>query len=86
MVYPGSGRSVPYVQQLMILKLKSTQNLGIITECKGERERFGRGSLSADPRDALSPVEPSPSLERRKVTGVVEELLVPLSRLLCSRC
>ena len=39
-VYPGSGRSVPYVQQLMILILKSTQNQGVTTEC---RDRFGRG-------------------------------------------
>jgi hypothetical protein len=53
MVYPGSGRSVPYVQQLMILILKSTQNLWVTTECKGVRERFGRGSLGADPRAAL---------------------------------
>jgi hypothetical protein len=77
---------VSYVQQLMILKLMSTQNLRVITECKGERERFGRGLLSADPWDALSPMEPSLSLERKKVTGVVEELSVPLSGLLCSRC
>jgi hypothetical protein len=27
----------PYIQQLMILILKSTQNLGVIIECKGER-------------------------------------------------
>jgi hypothetical protein len=26
-VYPDSGQSVPYVQQLMVLILKSTQNL-----------------------------------------------------------
>ena len=30
-VYPGSGRSVPYIQQLMILILKSTQNQGFTT-------------------------------------------------------
>ena len=30
-VYPGSGQSVPYVQQLMILILKSTQNRGVTT-------------------------------------------------------
>ena len=41
------GLLVPYVQQLMILILKSTQNLGVTTECKRERERFGRGSLGA---------------------------------------
>jgi hypothetical protein len=28
MIYPGSGQLGPYVQQLMILILKSTQNLG----------------------------------------------------------
>jgi hypothetical protein len=41
MVYPSSGQFGPYVQQLMILILKSTQNLGVTTECK-ERE-FSRG-------------------------------------------
>jgi hypothetical protein len=41
-VYPSSGQSMPYVQQLMILILKSTQNWGggVTTECK---EKFGRG-------------------------------------------
>ena len=77
---------MPYVQQLMILILKSTQNQGVTIECKGERERFGRGSLGADPRDALPLEEPSPSSERRKMTNVVEELSVPLFGLLCSRC
>ena len=77
---------MPYVQQLIILILKSTQNMGVTTKCKGERERFGRGSLSADPRDASPPMEPSPSPKRRKMMGVVEELSVPLSGLLCSRC
>jgi hypothetical protein len=67
-------------------KLMSTQNLGVITECKGERERFGRGLLSVDPWDALSSVEPSLLLERRKVICAVEELLVALSGLLCSQC
>jgi hypothetical protein len=38
--------------------------------------------LSADPRDASPLVEPCLSPERRKVMGAVEELLVPLSRLL----
>jgi hypothetical protein len=28
MVYPSSGQFGPYIQQLMILILKSTQNLG----------------------------------------------------------
>ena len=78
MVYPGSGQFSPYVQQLMIFILKSTQNLGVTTECKRERERFGRESLDAGPRDAL--------LEWRKMTGAMEELSVPLSGLLCSRC
>ena len=86
MVYLGSGRLVPYVQQLMIYILKSTQNLGVTTKCKKERERFGRGSLGAHPRDASPPVKVSPSPERRKTTGVMEELSVPLSGLLCSRC
>ena len=36
-VYPSLGQFGPYVQQLMILILKSTQNLGVITECKGRR-------------------------------------------------
>jgi hypothetical protein len=70
---------MPYVQQLMILILKSTQNLGVTAECTGERERFGRGSLGAAPRDASPPVEPSPSPERRKMTDVGEELSVPSS-------
>ena len=43
MVYPGSGRSMPYVRQLLILILKNTQNRRVITECTGERERFCRG-------------------------------------------
>ena len=30
-VYPGSGQSVPYVQQLKILILKSNQNQGVTT-------------------------------------------------------
>jgi hypothetical protein len=90
-VYPDSGRSVPYVWQLMILILKSTQNMWVTTECKGvrerfDRERFDRGSFGADPRAASPPVEPSPSPERRKITGAVKELLVSLSGLLCSRC
>ena len=76
---------MPYVQQLIILIHKSTQNLGVTTECKKERERFGRGSLDADPRDASPSVEPSPSPERRKTTHAVEEVSVPLSGLLCSR-
>jgi hypothetical protein len=54
----------------MILILKSTQNLGVTIECTRERERFGRGSLGADPRDASPPVEPSLSPERRKTTNV----------------
>jgi hypothetical protein len=54
------GLSVPYVWQLMTLVLKNTQNLGVTTKCKGQRERFGRGSLGADPRDTSPPVEPSP--------------------------
>ena len=39
-VYPGLGQFGPYIQQLMILILKSTQNQGVTIEC---RERFGRG-------------------------------------------
>jgi hypothetical protein len=70
----------------MILILKSTQNMWVTTECKGVRERFDRGSFGADPRAASPPVEPSPSPERRKITGAVKELLVSLSGLLCSRC
>ena len=42
-VYPGLGRSMPYVQQLMMLKLKSTKNRGVTIECTGRRKRFGRG-------------------------------------------
>jgi len=76
---------MPYVQQLMILIPKSTQNLGVTVECIGEKERFGRGSLDADPRDASPSVEPSPSPKRRKTTHAVEEVSVPLSGLLCSR-
>ena len=38
MVYPGSGLSMPYVRQLLILILKSTQNRRVITQCTGERE------------------------------------------------
>ena len=51
-----------------------------------EKERFSRGSLGADPRDASLPVEPSPLPKRGKMTGAVEKLSVPLSGLLCSRC
>jgi hypothetical protein len=40
-VYPSSSQFGPYVYQLMILILKSTQNLGVTTKCKGRR--FGRG-------------------------------------------
>jgi len=58
---------------------------GVTVECIGEKERFGRGSLDADPRDASPSVEPSPSPERRKTTHAVEEVSVPLSGLLCSR-
>jgi hypothetical protein len=47
MVYLGSGLSGPYVQQQMILILKSTQNRGLQ---QSVRERFGRGSIGADPR------------------------------------
>jgi hypothetical protein len=36
-VYPGSGQSMPYVQQLMIHILKSTQNRRVTTECKGKK-------------------------------------------------
>jgi hypothetical protein len=43
MIYPGSGRSIPYVQQLTILIPESTQNRGVTTKYTGERERFGRG-------------------------------------------
>ena len=35
--------SGPYVKQLMILILKSTQNRGVTAKCTGGRERFGRG-------------------------------------------
>jgi hypothetical protein len=77
MVYPGLGQSVPYVQQLMILILKSTQNQGVTTECTGERGRFDRGSLRVDPKVTLPLVEPSPSPERRKTTSMVEELSMP---------
>ena len=35
-IYPGSGQFGPYIQQLMILILKSTQNMGVTTECKRE--------------------------------------------------
>ena len=44
MIYLGSGQFGPYIQQLMILILKSTQNLGVITECNGRE--FGRGVSS----------------------------------------
>jgi hypothetical protein len=60
--------------------------LRVTIEYKGERERFGRVSLGVDPREASPPVEPSPSSERRKTMGPVEELLVPLYGLLCCRC
>jgi hypothetical protein len=42
---------------------------GVTIECNGERERFGRGLLGTDPRDASSLVEPSPhqSGGRRRV-------------------
>jgi hypothetical protein len=63
---------MPYVQQLMILLLKSTQNLGGYNRVYTEKERFGRGSLDADPKDASLPVEPFPSPERRKTTDAVE--------------
>ena len=43
-VCPGLGQFDPYVQQLMILILKSTQNLGVTTEYK--ERRFGRGVSS----------------------------------------
>ena len=36
-VYPSSGQFGPYVQQLMILILKSTQNREVTIECR-ERE------------------------------------------------
>jgi hypothetical protein len=39
--YPGSGQFGPYVQQLMILILKSTQIWGVTIKCKWRR--FGRG-------------------------------------------
>ena len=39
-VYPSSGQFGPYVQQLMILILNSTQNLRVRIKCKGRR--FGR--------------------------------------------
>jgi hypothetical protein len=68
----------------MVLILKSTQNMGVTTKCKGEREGFGRGSLSVDPRDASPPMEPSPLSERRKTMDAMEELSVPLSGLLYS--
>ena len=32
--YPGLGQFGPYIQQLMILILKSTQHRGVITECR----------------------------------------------------
>jgi hypothetical protein len=36
-VYLSSGQFGPYVQQLMILILKSTQNREVTIECKGRR-------------------------------------------------
>jgi hypothetical protein len=42
-VYPGSGRWLPYIQQLMILILKSTKNQEVTVESTGGRERFGKG-------------------------------------------
>ena len=43
-IYPSLGQFAPYVQQLMILILKSTQTLGVTIECKGRR--FARGVSS----------------------------------------
>ena len=43
-VYPSSDKFGPYIQQLMILILKSTQNLGVTIECKGRK--FVRGFSS----------------------------------------
>jgi hypothetical protein len=68
----------------MMLILKSTQNLGVTIECK--RERFGRGSLGTDPKEASPLVWSSPSSERRKAMKAREELSVPLFGLLCSWC
>jgi hypothetical protein len=75
---------MPDIRHLMILILKSTQSLGVIVECIGERKRFGRRSLGADPRDISPAVEPFLSPKRRKTTDAVEELSVPLS--ICPRC
>ena len=47
--------------------IKEHPKSGGTTECKGERERFGRGSLGVDSRVTSPPVEPSPSSERRKM-------------------
>jgi hypothetical protein len=58
----------------MIHILKSTQNRRVTTECKGKKERFGRGSLGADLGVASPLVEPSPSSERRKTADGVEGL------------
>ena len=43
-IYPSSGQFGPYIQQLMILILKSIQNQDVIIECKGRR--FG-GEVSS---------------------------------------
>ena len=40
MVYPGFGQFGPYVQQLMILILKNTQNLGL-QQCVKEESLVG---------------------------------------------
>jgi hypothetical protein len=72
------GADDPYIQE--------HPKSGGLQQSVRVKERFGRASLGADPRDASPSVVPSPSPERRKMMGTVEELSMPLSWLLCSRC
>ena len=80
-VYPGSGYRGTTSSSLSIFVFKSTQIRG---SQKCVRERFGRGSLGADPR--LVAGEVSSSSERRKTMERVEELSVLLSGWLRSQC
>jgi hypothetical protein len=80
-VYLGLGYRGPTSNNLRIFVFKSTQIMGLQQSL---RERFGRGSLSADPRLVDGAV--SSSSERRKMMERVEELSVHLSGWLCSWC
>jgi hypothetical protein len=86
MVYPGSGQFGPYVQQLMILMLKSTQNLGGSQQSVKEEEVLVGGLLGANPMVWPRHRWSLPLVGEEGDIMMAEELLVSLGGLPRSRC